>query len=66
MVVYDYSDVFGSGDTLNDRNSAVDFAGAVLLVLDNTVPYHGAGKQPSLLIQLNTRVVVPSLYTTAL
>ena len=41
MVVYVHSDVFGSGDTSYDRNSAVDIAGAVL-VLDNcTVSWSG-------------------------
>ena len=34
MVVYDHSDVFGSGDTSYDRNSAVEIARAVL-VLNN-------------------------------
>ena len=64
MVAYDHSDVFGSGDTTYARDGALDNAETFWCSV--IAPYHVAGKQFLLVIQLKTIMEVRSLYMTAL
>ena len=63
MVVYDHSDVFGSGDTTYEIEHLIMQGAFWCSVI---APYHGAGKRFLLVIQLKTIMEVRSLYMTAL
>ena len=64
MVVYDHSDVFGSGDTKYARNRALDNAGGIL-VLGNC-PVSWSGEAVFACNTAETYLEVRSLYMTAL
>ena len=64
IAVLHHSNVSSSENTSYDRNCALFGAGCILVL--ETTPYHGVGKQPSLLMRAKTIVEARSLYMTAL